>query len=118
MRFYVCRTVSNDVVPCVGRRDDRDHSFYSRRRILSPSIVVFAENHQSMLNQIRRLSTIVNRLSGVDEYVGKEALLEAVAGVKDENGACGLRTLQRDIRIIEEVFGMEIRYVRGKGYHI
>lgn len=71
-----------------------------------------------MLNQIRRLSAIVNRLAGVDEYVGKEALLEAMAGEKDENGACGLRTLQRDIRIIEEVFGMEIRYVRGKGYHI
>lgn len=71
-----------------------------------------------MLNQIRRLSAIVNRLAGVDEYVGKEALLEAMSGEKDENGTFGLRTLQRDIKIIEEVFGMEIRYVKGRGYHI
>lgn len=71
-----------------------------------------------MLNQIRRLSAIVNKLSGIKEYVGKEELLEAMSGDMAENGSCGLRTLQRDIRTIEEVFGMEIKYVKGEGYHI
>lgn len=71
-----------------------------------------------MLNQIRRLSAIVNKLSGINEYVGKDELLEAMSGDMAENGSCGLRTLQRDIRTIEEVFGMEIKYVRGEGYHI
>lgn len=71
-----------------------------------------------MLNQIRRLSAIVNKLAGINKYVGKEDLLAAMAGDRDENGTFGLRTLQRDIKTIEEVFGMEIRYVKGKGYHI
>ena len=71
-----------------------------------------------MLNQIRRLSAIVNKLDGINKYVGKEDLLAAMAGDRDENGTFGLRTLQRDIKTIEEVFGMEIRYVKGKGYHI
>ena len=44
--------------------------------------------------------------------------MAAMAGDRDENGTFGLRTLQRDIKTIEEVFGMEIRYVKGKGYHI
>lgn len=29
-----------------------------------------------------------------------------------------MRTLQRNIKTIEEVFGIEIQNVRGKGYHI
>lgn len=70
-----------------------------------------------MLTQLRRLSAIVNKLAGND-YVSKEELLAAMAGDKDENGAFGFRTLQRDIKTIEEVFGMEIRYVKGRGYHI
>ncbi len=76
------------------------------------------ETLPNMLNQIRRLSAIVNKLSGIKEYVGKEELLEAMSGDMAENGSCGLRTLQRDIRTIEEVFGMEIKYVKGEGYHI
>lgn len=71
-----------------------------------------------MLNQIKRLSAIVNKLSGICEYVGKEALLEAMSGEMAENGPSSLRTLQRNIKTIEEVFGIEIQNVRGKGYHI
>lgn len=40
-----------------------------------------------MLNQIKRLSAIVNKLSGICEYVGKEDLLEAMSGDMAENGA-------------------------------
>ncbi len=45
-----------------------------------------------MLNQIKRLSAIVNKLSGICEYVGKEDLLEAMSGDMAENGPtlCGL----------------------------
>lgn len=71
-----------------------------------------------MLNQIRRLSAIVNKLAGINKYVGKDELLAAMAGDKAENGTFGIRTLQRDIKTIEEVFGTEIRYVKGRGYHI
>ena len=71
-----------------------------------------------MLNQIKRLSAIVNKLSGICEYVGKEDLLEAMSGDMAENSPYTLRTLQRDIKTIEEVFGMEIQNVKGKGYRI
>lgn len=71
-----------------------------------------------MLNQIKRLSAIVNKLSGISEYVSKEELLEAMSGDMAENGPYTLRTLQRDIRTIEEVFGMEIDNVKGEGYRI
>ena len=71
-----------------------------------------------MLNQIKRLSAIVNKLSGICGYVGKEDLLEAMSGDMAENGPYTLRTLQRDIKTIEEVFGMEIQNVKGKGYRI
>lgn len=71
-----------------------------------------------MLNQIKRLSAIVNKLSGISEYVSKEDLMEAMSGDMAENGPYTLRTLQRDIRTIEEVFGMEIENVKGEGYRI
>lgn len=71
-----------------------------------------------MLNQIKRLSAIVNKLSGICEYVSKEDLMEAMSGDMAENGPYTLRTLQRDIKTIEEVFGMEIENVKGEGYRI
>lgn len=71
-----------------------------------------------MLNQIKRLSAIVNKLSGISEYVSKEELLEAMSGDMAENGSYTLRTLQRDIRTIEEIFGIEIENVKGEGYRI
>ena len=71
-----------------------------------------------MSKQIRLLSAIVNKLSGISEYVSKEALLEVMSGEMAENGPFSLRTLQRNIKTIEEVFGIEIQNVRGKGYHI
>ena len=39
-----------------------------------------------MLNQIKRLSAIVNKLSGISEYVSKEDLLESMSGDMAENG--------------------------------
>lgn len=71
-----------------------------------------------MSKQIRLLSSIVNKLSGINEYVSKEDLLKAMSGEMAENGSYSLRTLQRNIKAIEEVFGIEIQNIRGKGYHI
>ena len=39
-----------------------------------------------MSKQIRLLSAIVNKLSGISGYVSKEALLEAMSGEMAENG--------------------------------
>ena len=68
-----------------------------------------------MLNQIKRLSAIVNKLSGISEYVSKEDLLESMSGDMAENGPYALRTLQRNIKAIEEIFGIEIQNVKGRG---
>ena len=68
-----------------------------------------------MLNQIKRLSAIVNKLSGISEYVSKEDLLESMSGDMAENGPSALRTLQRNIKTIEEIFGIEIQNVKGRG---
>ena len=66
-----------------------------------------------MLNQIKRLSAIVNKLSGISEYVSKEDLLESMSGDMAENGPYALRTLQRNIKTIEEIFGIEIQNAKG-----
>ena len=68
-----------------------------------------------MLNQIKRLSAIVNKLSGISEYVSKEDLLESMSGDMAENGPYALRTLQRNIKTIEEIFGIKIQNVKGRG---
>ena len=68
-----------------------------------------------MLNQIKRLSAIVNKLSGISEYVSKEDLLESMSGDMAENGPYALRILQRNIKTIEEIFGIEIQNVKGRG---
>lgn len=68
-----------------------------------------------MLNQIKRLSAIVNKLSGISEYVSKEDLLESMSGDMAENGPYALRTLQRNIKTNEEIFGIEIQNVKGRG---
>ena len=68
-----------------------------------------------MSNQIKRLSAIVNKFSGISEYVSKEDLLESMSGDMAENGPYALRTLQRNIKTIEEIFGIEIQNVKGRG---
>ena len=68
-----------------------------------------------MLNQIKRLSAIVNKFSGISEYVSKEDLLESMSGDMAENSPYALRTLQRNIKTIEEIFGIEIQNVKGRG---
>jgi len=70
------------------------------------------------LNQLSRFGRIINRLSGLQEYVPTEDLLESMRGLMSENQPYTVRTLQRDIQTIAEVFGVEIENRRGYGYHI
>ncbi len=69
-------------------------------------------------NQLSRFGRIINRLSGLQEYVSTEDLLESMRGLMSENQPYTVRTLQRDIQTIAEVFGVEIENRRGCGYHI
>jgi len=70
------------------------------------------------LNQLSRFGRIINRLSGLQEYVSTEDLLESMRGLMSEDQPYTVRTLQRDIQTIAEVFGVEIENRRGYGYHI
>lgn len=70
------------------------------------------------LNQLTRYSRIINRLSGLRHYVPADELIEAMGGLSDFGINYTIRTLQRDIRSIEQVFGIEIRNRKGYGYYI
>lgn len=70
------------------------------------------------INQLSRFGRIINRLSGLQEYVPTEELLSAMQGLMSEDQPYTIRTLQRDILTIAEVFGVEIENRRGFGYHI
>lgn len=70
------------------------------------------------LNQLTRYSRIINRLSGLRHYIPADELIDAMGGLSDFGINYTIRTLQRDIRSIEQVFGIEIRNRKGYGYYI
>ena len=70
------------------------------------------------LNQLTRYSRIINKLSGLRHYVPAGELIDAMGGLSDFGINYTIRTLQRDIRSIEQVFGIEIRNRKGYGYYI
>ena len=67
------------------------------------------------LNQLTRYSRIINKLSGLGQYVPASELIDAMGGLSDFGINYTIRTLQRDIRSIEQVFGIEIRNRKGYG---
>ncbi len=75
------------------------------------------------IEQIKRALLIINRLARFGgSYVTAEDLLDYVnnelqSRYKDDYG-CSLRTLQRDFHLIAELFGIEIRHDKSKGYYI
>lgn len=69
-------------------------------------------------NQLSRFGRIINRLSGLQEYVSTQDLLESMRGLMSDNQTYTVRTLQRDIQTIAEIFGVDIENRRGLGYHI
>lgn len=68
--------------------------------------------------QLTRYCRILNRLGGLQKFVSADELLTASTGIMSEDREYTVRTLQRDIKTIEEVFGVDIEFIRGKGYHI
>lgn len=70
------------------------------------------------INQLTRYCRILNRLGGLQEFVSADELLAATTGIMSVDREYTVRTLQRDIKTIEEVFGVDIEFIHGKGYHI
>jgi len=71
--------------------------------------------------QLKRMAIILNRLSGGRSAAPEELLdhiSRSMALFDDSHQEISLRTLQRDIRTISELFHIEIVYSPSKGYHI
>ena len=74
-------------------------------------------------NQIRRMALIVNKLRGSRTPVRVQELVAYVERSMRERfsdtAGCSLRTLQRDFKSIEELFGFKIRYDKlHEGYYM
>lgn len=73
------------------------------------------------MGRLIRYILIINRLSGVRKYIpGNELLsyLDNQIDIRGYEAGLTIRTLQRDINDIEEMFGVEIKNRRGYGYYI
>lgn len=75
------------------------------------------------IEQIRRALLIINKLATFKgSYVPTEQLLDYVSNELSvrygEGIGCSLRTLQRDFLLIEELFGIEIKHDKIRGYYI
>lgn len=74
------------------------------------------------IDQIRRICTIVCKLQGVGKYVPAPELVQYISRTMYErwsdNAGCTQRTLQRDFKDIEDLFGIIISHEKGRGYYI
>jgi predicted DNA-binding transcriptional regulator YafY len=73
------------------------------------------------LQQLQRLLVIIRKLDSHKQYVPTEELQEYVRRDMATRGVASgysLRTIQRDIAMIEELFGIIISHEQGLGYHI
>ena len=72
------------------------------------------------LEGLQRMLVIVNKLKGKQTYVSTEELEQYVARCMENRGyaAKHLRTLQRDLENINELFGITITHDKLHGYHI
>ena len=71
------------------------------------------------MNTIRLLKRYASIVSVLDsnDYIPKEELIERVRDACDKESV-DIRTLQRDFKAIDELFGIEIKNIRNKGYRI
>lgn len=73
------------------------------------------------MGRLTRYLLIINKLSGRQKYVGRDELLDHVRQEMDrryDNYDYTLRTLQRDLAEILEMFEVHIKNRRGYGYYI
>lgn len=76
-------------------------------------------------SQLKRMGLLLNKLNDRQgtRYVPAEDLLRHIEnfGYGSEYGEgepCSLRTLQRDFKTIDQLFGITIKHCAGRGYHI
>lgn len=73
------------------------------------------------MGRLIRYILIINRLSGRQKYIPAEELiayLNAQMALRGYDVGLTVRTIQRDIKDIEEMFGIEVKNRRGAGYYI
>ena len=73
------------------------------------------------LQQLQRLLVIIRKLDGRQLYISSEELQEYVRNDMEIRGnvsGYSMRTIQRDIAMIEELFGIIIQHKQGLGYYI
>ncbi|MCH5217210.1 MAG: WYL domain-containing protein [Muribaculaceae bacterium] len=73
------------------------------------------------MGRLIRYILIINRLSGLQKYVPSDDLIYYVnnqIAIRGYDVGLTLRTIQRDIKEIEEMFGVVIKNRRGYGYYI
>lgn len=73
------------------------------------------------INPIRRLAILLSKLNNRRYIPGEElvaSLSETIWNRYSEPAGCTLRTLQRDFKTIEELFGITIRNDKLRGYYI
>ena len=73
------------------------------------------------MSRLIRYIRIINKLSGRQKYVSVDELisyLKLQMNLRGYDEGMTVRTLQRDIRDIEEMFKVEIKNFRGYGYYI
>lgn len=73
------------------------------------------------MNRIVRYLLILYKLTGRNRYVGTEDLihyLENQMSYRGYEAGVGLRTIQRDIKDILDIFGVEIKHKKDFGYYI
>ncbi|MDR1201866.1 MAG: WYL domain-containing protein [Tannerellaceae bacterium] len=73
------------------------------------------------IDTLRRLLLIVNKLDGGNKYVHSSELLAYVEqNMRIRNGTApySLRTIQRDIKDIDDLFGIVIKHKKDAGYYI
>ena len=68
------------------------------------------------IRQLKRFASIIELLTRCN-YASKEELLSRIEESCDKE-SIDIRTLQRDICSIRELFGIDIKFERGYGYHI
>lgn len=74
------------------------------------------------METLQRLLLIISKLEGLEDFTSGDDLIEYVErNIKLRYGnlsGSSLRTLQRDIKSIEELFGIVIKHKKGYGYYI
>lgn len=73
------------------------------------------------MGRITRYLLILYKLKGRRAYIGKDELLnylQTQMSYRDYPGEISLRSIQRDFKDIKEIFGEDIKFKPGMGYHI